>query len=481
MYIVKLSAAIKYLVRFIFLQATLTSLTIWYFDNYLVKDSEHKFELFLNLIDDRERFFNFVPYKYVTIDTSIAIFIFIFLITIYSSKFYTYVNELEYSSKGGLVDEFINIYLIWTAFMLSYFFILRFSGLSRGYILLYTLIPPLLLLFLRNSELASLFLGRSITSESYISFNLSEESKFRNLRIMALRKSIGDFEVNDSNLSEKIIKIIDDTNKSEKINLIVISLGKNASISKSLQNYLIDLNKKILIISKKENDFSFNFLHRQEVIDNYFFTYFNNDIQYGSKYILKRIIDILLSIIILICFFWLILIVALYTLIIDGSPIFVIQNRVGLHGKQFKMIKFRTMLKGSHNLREDLGSLNTKSGPLFKIEDDPRLLKGAKLLRKYSLDELPQLFNVLKGDMSLVGPRPLFDSDTQLFNKQYMRRLNVLPGMTGLLQINERNADDFETWFKYDVEYIENWNLLLDLKIIFYTIPALLKKDTKGV
>ena len=298
---------------------------------------------------------------------------------------------------------------------------------------------------------------------------------------MALRKSIGDFEVNDSNLNEEIIKIIDNTNRSEKVNLIVISLDKNASISKSLQNYLIDLNKKILIISKKENNFSFNFLHRQEVIENYFFTYFNNDIQYGSKYILKRIIDISLSIIILFCFFWLILIVALYILIIDGSPIFVIQNRVGLHGKQFKMIKFRTMLKGSHKLREDLSSLNTKSGPLFKIEDDPRLLKGAKLLRKYSLDELPQLFNVLKGDMSLVGPRPLFDSDTQLFNKQYMRRLNVLPGMTGLLQINERNADDFETWFKYDVEYIENWNLLLDLKIIFSTIPALLKKDTKGV
>ena len=124
--------------------------------------------------------------------------------------------------------------------------------------------------------------------------------------------------------------------------------------------------------------------------------------------------------------------------------------------------KIQNYAQDSHNLRDDLGSLNTKSIPL-KIEDDPRLLKGAKLLRKYSLDELPQLFNVLKGDMSLVGPRPLFDSDTQLFNKQYMRRLNVLPGMT-TLQINERNADDFETWFKYDVEYIENWNLLLDLK-----------------
>ncbi len=481
MYIVKLSSAVKYFVRFLFLQVILTSLTIWYFDNYLVRDSEHKFELFQNLIEDRERFFMFVPFKYVTIDTSIAIFVFIFLISIYSSKFYTYVNELDYSIKGGLLDEFLNIYLIWTSFLLSFFFLLRFSGLSRGYIMLYTLIPPLILLFLRNSELASLFLGRSIVNETFVSFNLSNESKYRNLRIMALRKSLGNFNVEIENSSETIISTIDNVNKSEKINLIVISLYKGMHITKELQNYLLNLNKKVLIISKNNLDFDFNFLHRDVIIDDSHFIYFNNDIQYGSKFIIKRILDISLSLLFLILFFWIFLIVSIYIAVIDGAPLFVIQNRVGLHGKKFKMIKFRTMLRNSHDLREELDSLNKKSGPLFKIEDDPRLLKGSGFLRKYSIDELPQLLNVLKGDMSLVGPRPLFDTDTQLFNKEYMRRLNVLPGMTGLLQINNRNADDFETWFKYDVEYIENWSLLLDLKIIFYTIPALLKKDTKGV
>ncbi len=481
MYIVKLSSALKYFVRFLFLQVILTSLTIWYFDNYLVRDSEHKFELFQNLIEDRERFFMFVPFKYVTIDTSIAIFVFIFLISIYSSKFYTYVNELDYSIKGGLLDEFLNIYLIWTSFLLSFFFLLRFSGLSRGYIMLYTLIPPLILLFLRNSELASLFLGRSIVNETFVSFNLSNESKYRNLRIMALRKSLGNFNVEIENSSETIISTIDNVNKSEKINLIVISLYKGMHITKELQNYLLNLNKKVLIISKNNLDFDFNFLHRDVIIDDSHFIYFNNDIQYGSKFIIKRILDISLSLLFLILFFWIFLIVSIYIAVIDGAPLFVIQNRVGLHGKKFKMIKFRTMLRNSHDLREELDSLNKKSGPLFKIEDDPRLLKGSGFLRKYSIDELPQLLNVLKGDMSLVGPRPLFDTDTQLFNKEYMRRLNVLPGMTGLLQINNRNADDFETWFKYDVEYIENWSLLLDLKIIFYTIPALLKKNTKGV
>ena len=131
-------------------------------------------------------------------------------------------------------------------------------------------------------------------------------------------------------------------------------------------------------------------------------------------------------------------------------------------------------------MRENLEDLSQGSGPLFKISDDPRLLKGAKFLRRYSIDELPQLINVLKGDMSLVGPRPLFEEDTQMFNEKYMRRLNVLPGLTGLLQINERNTDKFSTWYKYDMEYIDNWSLFLDLKIIFKTPFSMFSSKIQG-
>jgi len=131
-------------------------------------------------------------------------------------------------------------------------------------------------------------------------------------------------------------------------------------------------------------------------------------------------------------------------------------------------------------MRKELEVLNKKTGPLFKLENDPRLLRGSKFLRKFSIDELPQLFNVIKGEMSLVGPRPLFEEDTQLFNENYMRRLNVLPGMTGLLQINDRNTDDFDTWFRYDLEYIENWSLYLDLNILLKTIPSMFKRTTSG-
>ena len=134
----------------------------------------------------------------------------------------------------------------------------------------------------------------------------------------------------------------------------------------------------------------------------------------------------------------------------------------------------------SHKKREELESLSKSSGPLFKISDDPRLLNGSKFIRKYSIDELPQLINILKGEMSMVGPRPLFEEDTQMFEKKYMRRLNVLPGLTGLLQINERNTDEFSIWYEYDIEYIDNWSLLLDLIIILKTPFSMFKSDIKG-
>ena len=165
----------------------------------------------------------------------------------------------------------------------------------------------------------------------------------------------------------------------------------------------------------------------------------------------------------------------------DGSPVIIKQSRVGLHGDHFNMYKFRTMKKESHELRGELEDLNQSKGPLFKIENDPRIVKGLSFIREYSLDEIPQLINVLKGEMSIVGPRPLFDNDTKLFTTSYMRRLNVMPGITGLLQINERNTKDFETWYRYDIEYIENWSLFLDFEIILKTPFAMFSKKIRGI
>ena len=476
----RINTLLKYFFRFLILQGILTAFTIFYFDNYLIWNKEFKREIYFNLFEDKERFFPFLSDRFISVDFVLALLIFIFLLILYSTKFYTYVNELSFSMNRNLFGEYFQIYLVWTSYLMVSFFILRFNNLFRGNLLLFSFLVPLILLIFRNTEFISTLLGRSVTNESFISFNLDENSKFRKLRIMTFRKNLGSFFTESSKPSEEIIKIINRENKKNKVNLVVIELNFE-TISEELEKYLINLNKKVLIISRSKVKFSNNFIYREETLEGSRLIYFNNDIQYGAKFILKRTIDIFLSLILLTLFSPLVLLVSILIFIKDGTPIIIKQNRVGLHGDQLSMYKFRTMKKESHELRIELKDLNKGEGPLFKIENDPRIIKGLSFIREYSLDELPQLINVLKGEMSIVGPRPLFDDDTELFTTSYMRRLNVMPGITGLLQINERNTNDFQTWYKYDIEYIENWSLLLDIEIILKTPFAMFSNKIRGI
>ena len=473
----KLLSLVKYFVRFLFLQILITAVTIWYFDNYVFLSAEHKFELYLNLLEDRERFYNFIPLSWITIDGLIFLLITIFMIILYSTKFYTYVNELDFSYENKLLDDYLMLYLMWNSFIFTSLYVFRITGLSRGNLIIFSFIVPLILLIFRNSEIISLLLGRSISKENYISFNLDEFSNFKNLRITAYRnekKSI----ICEENETSVIEEEVNQLNKVINLNLVVIRLENTTKLKKELENYLINLNKKVLIISDNKLTFGTNFIYRLVKVDSKFLYYFNNDIQYGAKFILKRIMDILISLFILIFISPILLIISILILTKGSTPFVIRQSRIGLHGRKFKMYKFKTMYNNSHIKRSDLKELSTKKGPLFKIDEDPRIIKGLSFLRKYSLDELPQLFNVIKGEMSLVGPRPLFEEDSEHFDKKYMRRLNVLPGMTGLLQINERNTDDFDIWYKYDIEYIENWNLYLDIKILLKTFKAIKKKNS---
>ncbi len=477
----KFNSLIKYALRFIFLQGVLTYFISFYFDNFLISNQDFKQGIYLNLVEDTTRFVPFINTELITIDAFFSVMIFTFLIILYSTKFYTYVNELSYSINKNLLDEYFQLYLLWTSYLFAMFFIFRFENISRGYLFILSFLIPLMLLVMRNTEFLSGLLGRSVTNETFLSINLEKNSNFRNLRIITFRKPLGDLQRKDLDKSDDLIGEIDKINKIKKINLIVINLEDKKRIKFDLERYLINTNKKILLISEKKPFFKTSFIYRQENIDSVYFTYFNNDIQYGAKYILKRILDIFLSLFGLFIFSPIMILLSVYIVLIDGFPFYVVQKRVGLHGEIFNMYKFRSMKKDSHELREDLDNLNQSDGPLFKIENDPRILKGLNFVRRYSLDELLQFINVLKGDMSIVGPRPLFDDDTQLFNTNYMRRLNVLPGITGLLQINERNTSEFETWYKYDMEYIENWSLYLDLKIILLTPFAIFSKKIKGV
>ena len=185
-----LSNVLKYFLRFLLLQVIITSITIWYFDTFLIGDYLNGYDIILrNLLEDRLRFYNFIPYNFVKIDIYLAIFVFIFLILLYSSNFYSYVNDLTLTVNKGFFDEFLPIYLIWTASYLSFLQIFRFTAVSRGYLVIFTFLVPVFLVIFRNTETISRLLGRNPSKENYISFNLDKDSVFRELRLMKFRNN----------------------------------------------------------------------------------------------------------------------------------------------------------------------------------------------------------------------------------------------------------------------------------------------------
>jgi exopolysaccharide biosynthesis polyprenyl glycosylphosphotransferase len=192
---------------------------------------------------------------------------------------------------------------------------------------------------------------------------------------------------------------------------------------------------------------------------------------------LKRAFDVIVASLLVLVLSPLFLLVALLIKICSPTgPIFFVQTRVGYNRRHFKMLKFRTMVPEAERLQPAFEHLNEAHGPVFKIKNDPRITPIGRILRKLSLDELPQLFNVIKGDMSLVGPRPLPLRDVERFEEAWLkRRFSVKPGMTCLWQVSERSNATFDTWIAQDLAYIDNWSFGLDLKILCKTIPAVFR------
>ncbi len=193
--------------------------------------------------------------------------------------------------------------------------------------------------------------------------------------------------------------------------------------------------------------------------------------------VLKRAIDLGLGLIFSIVAAPIVLVAAVGIVCTTGGAPFYAQDRVGMHGRRFKMFKLRTMVNGAHKMREDLMHLNEVDGPVFKIRNDPRTHPLGRFLRRTSIDELPNLVNVVLGDMSLVGPRPALPSEVEHYDAFAMRRLTVPQGLTCLWQINGRSDVSFEEWMNLDNHYVDNWTPLGDLGLIALTVPAVLRKD----
>jgi len=212
-------------------------------------------------------------------------------------------------------------------------------------------------------------------------------------------------------------------------------------------------------------------------ISNYKFLTFINVPHNTYALGVKKILDIVGSLLAVIFLSPLLITIAVIIKVTSPGPVIYQQPRVGLRGRQFQLYKFRTMVVNADELKKELEDLNEADGPAFKIADDPRVTKVGKFLRKTGLDELPQLFNILKGEMSLIGPRPPLPEETAQYERWQLRRLSVKPGLSCFWQVKpDRNSIKFEKWMELDLAYIDNWSLRLDFVILFKTIKTIFHK-----
>lgn len=192
----------------------------------------------------------------------------------------------------------------------------------------------------------------------------------------------------------------------------------------------------------------------------------------GYGLVLKRLTDLVLSAIFITILSPVFLLAAVAIIVDSGFPVFYKQTRLGKDNKPFKMLKFRSMRVGAHREKEGLSSQNESIGPLFKIRNDPRVTKTGKFLRRWSVDELPQLFNVARGKMSLVGPRPPLPEEVEEYSRRDFKRLHTIPGVTGVWQISGRSKLGFDEMVKLDLYYVDNWSIWMDLAILMLTPSA---------
>lgn len=196
----------------------------------------------------------------------------------------------------------------------------------------------------------------------------------------------------------------------------------------------------------------------------------------GAELVLKRAMDVVGAATGLLLGAPLLLVAAALVKVQDpAAPVLFVQERAGRYGRPFRMLKLRTMRPDAEAVQHELSARNEMSGPVFKVRDDPRITPVGRLLRRWSVDELPQLWNVLKGEMSLVGPRPPLPAEVREYERWQLRRLSVRPGLTCTWQVSGRNEVDFDRWMQLDLEYIDNWSVGLDLRLIARTVPAVLR------
>jgi exopolysaccharide biosynthesis polyprenyl glycosylphosphotransferase len=437
----------------------------------------------LGLHEWNENFFppDMTPDKF---DVFLAVVFSVVMVGVF--EFYKAYNSQRFTSLSREAILVLKVVNLNTLLSISIIFFLKLSSTPRTYFIVYYVLAVVVFI----AEKFALFYVASLVRKKGANRNkviLVGTGKRTADFILTAREHIGwgldivgILTSNDRMVGEKVEGVpvlenyADINNVLKRYNpeevIVTLSTKRFQDITKivdacQLQGVQVRLNSDFF--GKFTRNFKFDNLYGLNIIS------FNISHSGEFKLMIKRVIDVIISFVMLVLLLPLFAGIAVVILIQDGRPVFFRWNVVGHKRKPIVGWKFRTMVKNADEMKKELMKQNEMSGPVFKITDDPRILRVGKFLRKYSLDELPQLWSVLKGDMSLVGPRPPLVYEFDEFSYWHRRKLSVKPGITCLWQISGRNnIRSFDDWAKLDLEYIDNWSLTLDFEILLKTIPA---------
>jgi exopolysaccharide biosynthesis polyprenyl glycosylphosphotransferase len=390
-----------------------------------------------------------------------------------------------------LIVEYLQSTVFILVFLLLFYFVFKLYLISRLFLIEFALFGFLLLLFSRIMEYKVFKFYRSkgynfinvilIADDSSLPMieNLlsNKEWGYRVIGIFTVSELIKEkYEKSIILLSEEYLSVLNDLMEVDIIDEVLYI--KEKPVPSEVRNVIRSCEELGVIFRLKYEGEEFNLTNaiKTNIGEEKYLSFIN--IPYNSFALaIKNIMDINVSLFMIIILSPVLLALAAIIKITSPGPVIYKQARVGLRGRQFYLYKFRTMVANAEKLREELESENEVDGPVFKIKDDPRVTAIGKSLRKTGLDELPQLFNILKGEMSLIGPRPPLSSETSQYKRWQLRRLSVKPGLSCFWQIKpDRNSIKFEKWMELDLAYIDNWSLRLDFMILIKTVKTVFKR-----
>jgi exopolysaccharide biosynthesis polyprenyl glycosylphosphotransferase len=386
-----------------------------------------------------------------------------------------------------LFIEYLQSTLLIITLLLVFYFVFKLYEISRLFLIEFALFGFLFLFFARVLEYKVFKIYRAkgynfvnivlIADDSSLSFierlMLNREWGYRIFAIFTesiiIKKK---YEKTVILLPENSLKVLNDLMEVDLIDEVLYV--KNKVVPSEVRETVRSCEELGVTFRLKSKEKKINLSNavKTSLADEMFLTFINiphNSFALG----IKKIMDITISVFMILVLSPVFITIGALIKITSPGPIIFKQARVGLRGRHFYLYKFRTMVANAEKIRKDLGDKNEMDGPVFKIKDDPRVTGIGKFLRKTGLDELPQLFNVLKGEMSLIGPRPPLQSETLQYKRWQLRRLSVKPGLSCFWQIKpDRNSIKFEQWMEMDLAYIDNWSLRLDFVILIKTIKT---------